>query len=92
MCPNGNKLLYSHYAFKNGVIFNVYMSGDIGRIGQDAMIAHLRIVAEVGIGHEKTIVADTCFVTIHGAPVDCNTFPDGGIVADFSSCDFAGKF
>ena len=55
MLSYAHKLLNTHHAFYDDVVFNHHMACDISRIGEDDSIANLHVVRDMHIGHEQAV-------------------------------------
>lgn len=64
------------------IVPDMDVSGDEHRIGDDAMIAHHDIMAEVGPHHEEVVVTDGGVAAFFGAPVDGDVLTQGVVPAD----------
>jgi len=51
-----------------GVVFDDDVAGEGGGVGEDAAVADLRVVADVGVGHDEAVVPEA-----GDAPASCSS-------------------
>src|SRR5882757_6142531 len=74
-----------------GVVFDDDVAGESGGVGEDAAVAYLRVVADVGVGHDETVVSQAGDASAAcGASGDGDVLADGVVVADLEAGGFAG--
>jgi hypothetical protein len=71
----------------------MYVTCKRGVVGEDAMIADQTIVRDVGVGHQKIIIADGGFETIlYGTAMNGDAFANHIVIADHQASVLALVF
>lgn len=65
-----------------GPILNLNVAAGQGAVGQDAVVAHLDIVAEMGGGHQVVVVTDNGLAVWLECPVNGHAFTEHVVVTD----------
>ena len=72
-------------------VANLAVAGNLRTIADDAVVAHLRVVADMGTLHEEVAVADDRLSALVGGAVDDDILTDDVVVADDAFAGFTRK-
>ncbi len=86
MTAYATKLVHYGKSAEYGVVMNLDVPPQRGRIGHNHMVGDLTIMGYMSISHEKIVVSDTRGKRIlYGSPVDSGEFADYVAVTDFET-------
>ena len=78
---NPDKLVYSRHAADDSTVLNDNMTGQLGAVGHDDVIAQLTIVSDVTVGHNEAIVPYPRGLAIARSRIDRSVFTYRGAIA-----------
>ena len=82
---NVDKLMNGGHAANDDVVSNVYVSPQRGTVRHNDEITNAAVVCHVRVSHEEAIAADDGPAGLDGCAIQCDTFADHGVVANFDS-------
>jgi hypothetical protein len=69
------------------------MACEVGGIGDDGMVSHHDIMAQMYIGHEKIMIPDDCLSdSLHGTEIESGALANGIVIPDDELRSFALVF
>src|SRR5690606_22264423 len=92
VCADAQELVYTGITAEDGPVIYLYVAGQTGVVGKHSVVANDAVVCNVHIGHKQVVAANTGISTTGaGTAVQCGTFTDNVVVADFEPGVFTGK-
>src|SRR5262249_11327864 len=86
------KLMYGRKAAHYRVVSHLNVTGQCAVIGENDMVAHAAIVADMAVGEKISAIADPGFAFARLSPINRNEFSTSVFVADFQVRRFAAIF
>src|SRR5690554_624136 len=86
------KLMYGNHPCQYHIVAYCNMAPKGTIVRENTMVTHKTIVGNMTIRLDQTITANHSFPLVLSAAVDRNTFPDRGVIANFSCRNFPIKF
>ena len=82
MAADMAELVHEGATTDDGKVIDYDLSGQLGRIGHDDVIAQLAVVCDVAVRHDEVVVSDDGFAFTEGSAVDGNELTDVAVVPD----------
>jgi hypothetical protein len=92
MLPEVYELVNGAHAADDGIIANHHMTGHLGIVTENTVIANNAVVRNVAVSHDQAVVSHLCGPTVAAAAVNGHKFTDGRIVSNLYRGFFAFIF
>src|SRR4029077_11304764 len=93
MRADAHELVHQGGGAEDHPVFHDDVTGKLGAVGEDRLVADLAVVREVDVGHDPVFVADARDAgVLHRAAVDRHVLADGVVVADLDAGGLALVF
>ena len=82
MATDMAELVHEGASTDDGEVIDYDLSGQLGGIGHDDVIAQLAVVCDVAVRHDEVVVTDDGFAFTEGSAVHGNELTDVAVVPD----------